>query len=60
MFCLGFRTLCACRREDTGGKPEPVKVTNERWEKLKQVGEGDKIRVRKVKGSQSVIIGIVT
>ena len=59
IFCLGFRTLCACRREDTGKKPDPVKITNERWEKLKQVEEGDKIRIRKVKGRQSVITGEV-
>ena len=52
VFCLGFGTLCACRREDTGGKPEPVKITSDRWEKLKQVEEGDTIKVRKVKDSQ--------
>ena len=40
LFCLGFRTLCACRKQEIGTKVEPVQITKQVWEKLKRLEEG--------------------
>ena len=60
LFCLGFTTLCACRREETGTNAEPVKITKRGWEKLKRLEEGDRIQVRRVKGKKATTKGVVT